>query len=221
MKIGAKLNTIFGTAFIKNLKSSTERRNYIENECNLIDLKYEIFEAIDGKLLYDENFCLQHGPYHLTYPGSAGFMGNQKTSYNIVTHAITHNIPSIMMLDDDCIFNHTKDISDEALEIIETALPVDWDIVILGDIGGGDISKDDLIIYHKCSQHHEAAGSHGIAINSKVYIELQSLFAESTWLGDGAIGRLIDISKNVYKLTPSICRQDRTVFSDINQYFHQ
>jgi hypothetical protein len=221
MKIGTELNKIFGTAFIKNLKTSTARRNYIEAECNLVDLKYEIFEATDGKLFYDETFCLQHGPYHLTYPGSAGFMGNQKTSYNIITHAIALNASAIMMLDDDCIFKHTLNISEAALKLIKLNLPSDWDIVILGDIGGVEINSNDVISYHRCNQHSEAAGSHGIAINSKVFTELQALFSESTWLGDGAIGRLIDIGKSVYKLTPSICQQDRTVFSDINQYFHQ
>jgi GR25 family glycosyltransferase involved in LPS biosynthesis len=217
--LGDTLNKIFGTAYIKNLKTSVERKNYIINECNIVNLKYEIFEAVDGKLHYDNNFTLQHGPYHLTFPSSAGFMGNQITSFNIITHAITLNLPHIMMLDDDCIFRHTKDIKPEVIELINQNLPEDWDVIILGDIYDGEIGDRD-IIYHKCAVHNEAAGSHGIAINSKVFKELQSLFSEPIWLGDGAIGRLIDIGKNVYKLTPSICRQDRTVFSDINQYFH-
>lgn len=217
--LGNTLNEIFGIAYIKNLKTSTKRRDFIVNECSLIDLKYELFEATDGKLHYDHSFTLQHGRFHLTFPSSAGFMGNQITSHNIITQAIELNAPHIMMLDDDCVFNHTVVIKDEVLEQIKQNLPADWDIVILGDMH--DVDLDDRSIgYHKCSAHYEAAGSHGIAINNKVFEELQSLFSETTWLGDGAIGRLIDMGKNVYKLTPSICRQDRTAFSDINQYFH-
>ncbi len=217
--LGNTLNEIFGTAYIKNLKTSVNRRDSIVSECNAIDLKYELFEATDGKLHYDHDFTLQHGPFHLTFPSSAGFMGNQITSLNIITHAITSNVSSIMMLDDDCIFNHTVGMQDKVFKQIKQNLPKDWDIVILGDMHDIEVDECD-INYHKCSIHHEAAGSHGIAINSKVFKELQSLFSETEWLGDGAIGRLIDIGKNVYKLTPSICRQNRSIFSDINQYFH-
>jgi hypothetical protein len=125
-----------------------------------------------------------------------------------------------MMLDDDCIFRHTLKMKDESLKLIESDLPDDWDIVILGNISDEEDIENKNIFYHKCSFHYEAAGSHGIAINNKIYGELQSLFSGSVWLGDGAIGRLINLGKNVYKISPSICHQDRTFFSDINQYFH-
>jgi GR25 family glycosyltransferase involved in LPS biosynthesis len=219
MKIGSILNKIFGKAFIKNLKTSVDRKKYIENECNLVNLEYEIFEAVDGKLHYDADFTIQHGNYHLVFPTSAGYMGNQITSYNVVTHAIALNAPSVMMFDDDCILSHTLNVEDEILKSIEINLPSDWDIVILGDIAGAGVDNS-IIYYHKCLKHSDAAGSHGIAINNKIYAELQALYADSKWLNDGAIGRLIDLGKNVYKILPSICRQDRSVFSDIAQAFH-
>jgi GR25 family glycosyltransferase involved in LPS biosynthesis len=219
MKLGTILNQLFGVALIKNLKSSTARKDHISSECKQIDLSFEIFEAVNGKLHVGSDFTLIHGPYLLSYPSSAGYIGNQMTSHKIITHAIESSYSSIMMLDDDCIFSHTSGCSESVIKDIEEQLPKDWDIIILGDIYGDPVTNQ-RISYRKCVEHHEATGSHGVAINSKVFSELQYLFSNTSFLGDGAIGRLIDINKNVYKLMPSICMQDRKILSDINEIIH-
>lgn len=220
MKLGPTLNKLFGKAYIKNLLSSESRRLEMIKQCELINLDYEFTEAIDGKLHCDENYTLQHGPFFLTYPSSAGFLGVQMTAYNQLTHAIENNLEHAIFLDDDCRFDHTIDITEKFLRSIEDGLPEDWDIIILGDIDGESVINQN-ILYYKCTNHHEAAGSHGVAVNKKIFIELQSAYSSHEFLGDGVVGHFIDIGKNIYKLHPSICRQDRTIFSDINQIFHQ
>lgn len=219
MKLGNVFNKLFGVAYIKNLATSIERRAFIIEQCNSIDLEYKIVPAINGRDLHDSSFTIQHGRFLLTYPSSAGFIGNQITSYEILNKAIEQDLDNFIMLDDDCVFNHAVNISEESLIELEKNLPSDWDVIILGDMGG-DVVTNESILYHKCSEHYEAAGSHGIAVSKRVFTEMQELLAGRQWLGDGVIGRLIDIGKNVYKIYPSLCIQDRSLFSDINQLHH-
>lgn len=219
MKLGNVFNKLFGIAYIKNLATSVERRAFIIEQCNSIELEYKIVPAINGRDLHDSSFTIQHGPFILTYPASAGFIGNQITSCQILNEAIEQNLDNFIMLDDDCVFNHAVNISEKSLIELEENLPSDWDVIILGDIGGKIVTSES-ILYHKCSAHREAAGSHGIAISKRVFTEMQELLAGRQWLGDGVIGRLIDIGKNVYKIYPSLCIQDRSLFSDINQLHH-
>jgi GR25 family glycosyltransferase involved in LPS biosynthesis len=229
MNIGPIFNKLFGTAYIKNLKNSINRRSHIEEELKLIELNsYSIVEAVEGVLHFDHNFELQHGRFLLKYPSSAGFMGCQMTSHKIIEQAISSNETTIMMMDDDCVFNHTTELNENSLKTIESNLPEDWDIVILGDIQHEGVSskcppkllENCSIEYRKCLVHDEAAGSHGIAVHNRVFPDLLQELSDTKFLGDGAIGRMIDIQKNVYKINPSLCIQDRTLFSDINHIHH-
>ena len=219
MQVGPTLNNLFGKAFVKNLKRSTERRNNIEAQCRQVDLQYEIFEAVDGKLHVNADFTIMHGPYFLQYPSSAGYIGCQMTFHNIISHAIKNKYEKIMILDDDCQFHHTLNADKSILSDLEHDVPKDWDVIILGDMYGEEIANQK-VSYHKCQIHGEAAGSHGLAINSSVYEDLLSVLSGTSFLGDGVIGRMIDIKKNVYKIMPSICTQDRKIFSDINEMHH-
>lgn len=221
MKIGHIFNKLFGKTYVKNLKNSIERRNFIEDQCKQIDLEYEIFEAIDGTTLCDESFTLQHGPFFLQWPSSAGFLGIQKTNYLLLSKAIELDLPSCILLDDDSVFSHTTLMTNYSLKSIEASIPINWDMIILGDICGSEIIVDQPISCYPCTRHHEAAGSHGVAINRSIYKELQFLLSGTEWLGDGAVGKLIDDGKNIYKFSPSLCRQNRTLFSDINKCFHK
>lgn len=218
--LGELLNKIFGKAYIKNLKDSQDRREYIKAQCNSINLDYELVEAIKGVDIdgIDEGFYIKHGGWEIPYPASAGFLGNQQTAINIINNAIDNNIEKFIGLDDDCIFEHTRNISSSAIKTLEDTLPENWDVVILGDIDGIDFNINTEISYSKCTIHQQAAGSHGLAIRETVYKEFKKS-AETYW-GDGVIGDLIDRGLNVYKISPSICKQNRLLFSDINLRFH-
>lgn len=214
MLLGPILNRLFGKAYIKNLTDSLERKAYITNQCNLIELQYEITEAIDGTKLVTPDFTLQHGPFFLTYPTSAGYLGNQLTTIKQIETAISNNLPSLILLDDDCMFEHTLSLTE--YESIICGLPSDWDIVILGAIEVEDLTNK-AVHYTRATVHAQAAGSHGVAIRSTVYNDILMHGKEMVYLGDGLIGRMIDIGKIVYIITPSLCCQKKPFFSDINK----
>lgn len=217
MKLGNILNKVFGKVFVMNLVTSTDRRILIDKECKSINLDYEIFESINGRDHYGSAFTLQHGPYFLTYPSSAGYMGCQMTYHKLLTHAIDNKLSSLIVLNDDCTFQHTLNMSEDDILSVETRLPASWDVIILGAIKDRDVTES--VNYIRCTAHQQAAGSHGLIINGKVFNELKEIFAGMQWLGDGAIGHLIDIGKEVFIVSPSLCHQNRTLFSDINQCF--
>lgn len=221
IKLGHILNRLFGKTYVRNLKQSTERRQFIHEQCSQIGLEYEIFEAVDGTTLCDESFTLQHGPYFLRWPSSAGFLGIQKTNHLLITKIIELDLPSCILLDDDCIFSHTATMTESSLNSVESSIPPDWDMIILGDIWDPTTPVDQTIICSRCTQHRQAAGSHGIAVNRSIYREMQHLLSGTQWLGDGVVGRLIDEGKNIYKFFPSLCHQNRSLFSDINKCFHK
>lgn len=214
MLLGPVLNKLFGKAYIKNLPGSLERKANIINQCNLIELQYEITEAIDGTKLVTPEYTLQHGPFFLTYPSSAGYLGNQLTTIKQIEAAISNNLSSLILLDDDCMFEHTLNLAE--YEPIISGLPSDWDIVILGTLGVEDLTNK-TVHYAKATIHAQAAGSHGVAIRNTVYKDLLTCGKEMVYLGDGLIGRMIDIGKNVYIITPTLCYQKKPWFSDINK----
>ncbi len=220
MQIGPTLNALFGKVFIKNLKESVIRKEFITKQCESINLDFELIEAINGMELPEmtPEFIVQHGPYRIEYPASAGFLGMQKTFLMINEIAIGENLSSYITLDDDCVFDHTLELLDSTIANLANELPTDWDVIILGDISGDEIDSQTNLTYIRCPVHGWAAGSHGVAIRNTVYHEI--IDSAKTYWGDGIIGNLIDKGKNVYKIFPSICRQNRSLFSDINKIYH-
>lgn len=220
MQIGPTLNALFGKVFIKNLKESIVRREFITKQCQSINLDFELIEAINGMELAEmtPEFIVQHGSYRIEYPASAGFLGMQKTVLMINEIAIRENLSSYIGLDDDCVFDHALELLDIAVSNLANELPTDWDVIILGDISGDEINSQTNLTYIRCPEHSWAAGSHGVAIRNTVYHDI--IDSAKTYWGDGIIGNLIDKGKNVYKIFPSICRQNRSLFSDINKIYH-
>lgn len=219
-KIGPLLNKLFGTAYIKNLPNSIERKRGIIEQCNIINLNFFITQAANGIELVNEDFTLQHGRFFLQYPSSAGYLGNQLTTFRQIKNAIQNNLSSLILLDDDCMFEHTQKLNITEYSRIERELPSDWDIIILGEIGITDLTNK-TIHYMKATVHGQAMGSHAVAIRNTVYKDILIICKEMRYLGDGIIGRMIDIGKNVYIIRPTLCYQNPLYFSDINKCFKQ
>lgn len=214
--IGKILNKRFGTAYVKNLHNSKDRMASFENTCKSVYLEYNRVEAIDGTKFIDQDYSFQHGQFNITYPSSAGFWGNQITSAFITMQEISINSDSFMLFDDDCVFNQNfSHLTTENFNI-----PDEWDIIILGGINK-QISDKQNIEYRKLSDPYDAAGSHGLCINSTVYMELYNMQIGLEIWGDGIIASFIEKGKLVYMVEPHIVYQDRELYSDINKIYHK
>jgi hypothetical protein len=104
------------------------------------------------------------------------------------------------------------------MNTIATNLPSDWDIIILGSLEyDGKLNNTTEFSYRKCTHGSQAAGSHAVAINQKIYNRFFEKYIGFRCWGDGCIDQLIQEGVNVYMITPSLIFQDRNSVSTINK----
>lgn len=221
--IGNHLNKIFGHGYVKNLHNSIERMKSFDDSAKSIGLGYTRVEAIDGTKFVDNTYNFMHGRHHIKYPASAGFYGVQLTMQYILMQEISKNSQSFMSFDDDTVFISSLN----SIDYSSLNVPNDWDIVILGGIDEQkEFSKE--VFFKKLTNenfssdiHPLIAGCHGIAVNSRVYLELFNVLEEKKFWGDHVINYLMTTGKNVYLLYPHVLYQNRKLFSDINKIYHK
>ena len=183
--------------------------NWIENN---IKFDYKVFEAIDGTKFIDETYQMPR----IAYPTTAGVYGNQISTEHILIQEISKNSDSFMIFDDDsCFFTP---FNTNSLPIDN--LPSDWDVIILGDFYHKNVHQNNFT-FNKVYSNTQVQGSHGIAVNKRVYKLWLEILQEKVYWGDGTIDRLFQLGRSIYTIYPSICFQDRTLFSDINKIYHK
>ncbi|WP_387463061.1 glycosyltransferase family 25 protein [Photorhabdus sp. RM323S] len=89
--------------FIINLKHSIERRKRIEEQCIKLNLDYEFIEAVDGRLLSQEE--LQRQTRELSDAITLGEIGCALSHIKIYRNIVENNIPMALILEDDVILN--------------------------------------------------------------------------------------------------------------------
>lgn len=219
------LNKLFGKAYVKNLHNSKERMDLFHISASKIGLQYDRVEAIDGTKFVDTNYNFMHGRHHIKYPASGGFYGSQLTAEIILMQEISKESNSCMIFEDDTVFHEW--IND--LDYSELTLPDDWDIIILGGITNSKKTSDEIIFRKIINENKKSssdintlvAGCHGVAVHSRVYLDLFKTLNEKKFWGDHAINNLIDNGKNVYLFYPHLVYQNRKLFSDINKIYHK
>jgi hypothetical protein len=217
--LGGTLNDVFGNARIKNVPGSNERLSFVKNSFDQIKMNYDIFPAYDGKKFTNQSLIINHGRFNIGYPSSAGFVGNQISTFVILLNEINYyNSNSFMIFDDDCYFLNFE--NENNFNSIKDNLPDNWDVIIFGNVEPVISSSKDYT-YKKVSDWRDCAGSHGIAVNKKVYLDWLYILDGAQYWGDGTIHRLFELGHNIYKIFPGICAQNRNLFSDINQGFHK
>lgn len=131
---------------------------------------------------------------------------------------INNDTDSFIMLDDDSYFyNYEK--SESILKTIQTKLPEDWDIIILG--GMQELYSYGNYQYNILDAWENASGCHGVAVHNRVYKKFFEILQEGKFKGDGIVIHLHNIGKKIYRIYPDICAQNRKLFSDINKVYHE
>ena len=105
--------------FCVSLKRRTDRRSQIKEFCNRVDIKFEFFDAIDGKDVYDQ--------YDTELkPGALGCLLSHKA---ILERARDEGMPNVMIIEDDL---DARDSFQEESKKYLSSIPNDWDMVYLG-----------------------------------------------------------------------------------------
>ena len=112
-----RFNSLFDKTYLINLASREDRLQRAKKRLGDLDIKYERFEAIDGK-------TIEHHP-HL----KPGEVGCYISHLNILKDAKQNNYQSILILEDDVVFENNM------LEKFYSGykhIPDDWEMIYLG-----------------------------------------------------------------------------------------
>lgn len=210
MRLGESLNSAFDRVYVLSLRASVERRDHIKKECEKINLQYRFFDAYDGiKLFKSVSEGSIIGERYCSYPSNVRYYAAQISSDVMVMEAMNDDLKNFILLNDDIYWDNYANFTADNFLDIKRKIPEFWDIIILGSIstlhpylGGVD--------YHLATDNF--SGCHGIAINNTLYEDWLKFSALKTHVGDGFIEFLYrHHNKIIYRITPDICLQDRTI----------
>ncbi|HET7117473.1 MAG TPA: glycosyltransferase family 25 protein, partial [Hanamia sp.] len=125
--------------FVINLKRSPERRNEIIRQMNLYELKYEFFEAIDGKLLSEETIEKSRARSNHWYKEDEGQDATMKlgeigvamSHYNLYQKIIRDNLDLAIIMEDDVNFDkHFQQFLQNSKQV--KSVMKRFDLILLG-----------------------------------------------------------------------------------------
>ncbi|QZX98138.1 glycosyltransferase family 25 protein (plasmid) [Pantoea alfalfae] len=90
--------------FVINLSRSPERRASMEQQLSLLNLDYEIVEAVDGSQLSYTEIMKETMP--LNYALSCGEVGCALSHINICKRIASEGIPMALILEDDALIDY-------------------------------------------------------------------------------------------------------------------
>ena len=220
MLIGEILNKTFGHVYVKNLPDSTERRKFVEDSLKKNKVQYTIVPACNGLNFCTSNFSIQHGPFNLTYPSSAGFLGFQLSDIKMLIDEIDRKSDSCLCLTDDVFIRNVSALSEESVRTIPEKIPSDWDMIIMGGLVlDGPLTNTTQFTYNRATTSHQIAGASAIAINKNIYIEYLARLMKFDYYADGLLDKMAQDGIKIYTLNPGLMFQNRSMKSDVNKCF--
>lgn len=201
--------------FVINLARSSERRVSIEQQLSLLQLDYEIVEAVDGSQLnYDE--IVKHTKT-LNYAVTSGEIGCALSHIKIYRKIVSNNIPFALILEDDAQLDYQIIQVMHHLKQKQNSYPT---VTLLTEVSQY-ISKPRCILDQKLSIHSvlEASCSHGYIINNQAAKNLAT-FLYPVWMVADRWQILKEYSVcNVEAVIPSIIRKtEHSHFSTIQSH---
>ena len=176
--------------FVINLKRRTDRLEQIN-----LPFEYEIFEATDGKVEFND------------YPvKQQGFMGCWDSHRRLFTDVKDKNINTVMVLEDDI---EVCDDFNNKLEKIMNELPEDWDLLYLGGWNVGDVEKYSESLNHA----KKVYTTHAFIVKDKFYDTILESINSRKWKVDVLISDILP-KGNCFICDPTIAWQ-KEGFSDI------
>jgi len=159
--------------FVINMARSTERRASMEQQLSLLNLDYEIVEAVDGSKLSYTDIMRETRP--LNYALSCGEVGCALSHINIYRRITSEDIPLALILEDDALIDYR---SVEIMSGIEERNTLPPTVTLLTEISQYIDKptfslKEGYYIYDV----PEASRSHGYIINQSAARKLiESLY---------------------------------------------
>jgi GR25 family glycosyltransferase involved in LPS biosynthesis len=195
-----KLFDKFDNTFLINLKKREDRLNEFTSQVNHYDLgNFEVFEAVDGSLIENNYNNLNNGEVGIIH-----------STINILEKSIENNYETILIVEDDCIFNDNIYNVDEYIKL----LPDDWDFVYFGGNHNTHFGIRNLTrINEKVIRVYNTYSAHCILIHKKMFKVLIEELSKFKYQSD-VVYQTLQHNYNFYSFSPLIATQ-KPGFSDI------
>lgn len=215
------LNEFFSKIYCINLDRRPDKYEQCQPEFKKLNIDVNRVSAVDGKTVERPNTRWSPGCYGLVL-----------TNINILTEAMQNKYDSILILEDDVMFNDKfYEIFNERIKF----LPDDWDILYLGGNNIFRSGKFTLVTGDKNfvptqnnykTLNHELAKTtltfttHAVGINSKYFDKLMARIGDNQTepIDNIYVTGQQDGTCNAYTFLPSLVLQ-RANFSDIDGRF--
>jgi glycosyl transferase family 25 len=196
------ISEYFDKIYCVNLDRRKERWNESSSEFQKWNIKgVERVSAIDGNNLIMSDYNTSMNP---------GELGLVLTNINIIKDAIEKNYNSILILEDDVVFNDEINNISNYMEL----LPNDWNMLYFGGNHNTHMGlKPPHIINEKVCKLHNTYTTHCIGIKNDLFEILLKVLPK---LGNPLDVEYAKLQKifNIYSFYPAIAKQ-RIGFSDI------
>jgi GR25 family glycosyltransferase involved in LPS biosynthesis len=209
---GMTVNEFFGKVYYINLDKRRDRR-----ECMVKALAANGITAVRMPALNGNKWGWKSDQYNPPLKAFEGVAGGTSTQITILRKAILNEVPSVLILEDDCEFvtHFAEKFRDWSVHV-----PKDWDLLYLGGLNGKGS-------YVKGIEEHVVSvtgmmSTHAYAVNgkalSKVYNTMYGGFPYLRESADGYL-RILQEELNAYAFNPPMVWQ-KADHSDI-QHGHR
>jgi len=197
-----KLFDRFDKVYCINLDRRPDRMESFQNQVDKYGLgKFERFSAYDR-----DNLDLSKYKTSLN-PGAIGLI---LSNLEIILKSRMNQYKTIIILEDDCVFNDEIFNIDSYFE----KLPTDWDLLYMGGNHNTHMGcQPPIQVNDKIIKLHNTFSTHFVGINERMFNIIESSLSDLTNPIDVIYSKL-QKTHNVYSFTPAIALQ-LDGFSDI------
>lgn len=179
MKTKNTINTFFSKVFVLNMPHEEGELVKIDQHFKRVGISYEIFNAVNGRAArFDREWEAYNRRSELTYFEKAyrkkfiesrGAFGYLKTMKKLLLKAIELKLDSVMVFDNDCLFDHAFEAKFD--EVVASISSKKWKLLLLGASDYG-ISERDLSSSFYQPVKFQTCGSFAVGIHHSCYQEI-------------------------------------------------
>lgn len=193
----------FDKAFCINLKEREDRLNSFLREVGLHDLgDFETFNAVNGKDVRVKSRLLK---------GEIGIISSVRS---ILSLAIKRNYKSILIIEDDCVFNEHIRHADQYFD----NLPTNWEMVYLGgNHNTHDGADPPYYINDRIVKLHSTYAAHCIGFRRNMF-DVVLKHTRDYKIPLDVTYKNLQMTHNVFGFSPGVATQ-RPDYSDIQEQY--